>query len=123
MSWYLTVLRKYAVFSGRARRSEYWFFTLFNVLISIALSVVDVVIGTGGDEFGLGVLSGIYSLGVFVPSLAVAVRRLHDTNRSGWWLLLALVPCVGGIVLLVFAISDGTYGENRFGPNPKVAAS
>lgn len=123
MSWYLSVLKKYAVFHGRARRAEYWYFALFNLLISIVLGVLDLVIGTGGDDFGFGLLGSIYSLAVLLPALGVLVRRLHDTNRSGWWALIAFVPCIGGIVLLVFTVSDGTYGENRFGPNPKLAAS
>ncbi|WP_454256564.1 DUF805 domain-containing protein [Pseudomonas sp. Marseille-Q8238] len=119
MNWYLNVLKQYAVFSGRARRKEYWMFVLFNLIVSVVLSFVDGVVGTFSVEAGIGLLSGIYALAVLIPSLAVAVRRLHDTNRSGWWLLIALVPLVGGIVLLVFLVLDSTPGDNRFGANPK----
>jgi len=83
MNWYLEALRKYAVFSGRARRKEYWFFTLFNVLISIILAFIDNMIGTFSSETGVGLLGGVYSLAVLVPGLAVSVRRLHDTDHSG----------------------------------------
>lgn len=110
MGWYLTALRKYAVFTGRARRREYWMFVLVNALVTVGLSILD------GDD---GSLAGLYSLAVFVPSLAVLVRRLHDTNRSGWWLLIALVPLVGAIVLIIFTVQDSDPMENRFGPNPK----
>lgn len=123
MNWYLEVLKKYAVFSGRARRKEYWFFTLINVLISIVLAVVDNVLGTFNREAGAGLIGGIYSLAVLIPSLAVTVRRLHDTNHSGWWLLIGLVPCVGAIVLLIFMVTDSTPGENQYGPNPKAGES
>lgn len=114
MNWYLSVLKNYAVFEGRAHRTEYWMFVLFNFLISLALAIVDAAIfGQGG-----GLLSPLYALGVFIPSLAVGVRRLHDTNRSGWWLLIALVPLVGFIVLLVFTVSEGDKGPNDYGADP-----
>jgi uncharacterized membrane protein YhaH (DUF805 family) len=121
MNWYLGVLKQYAVFSGRARRSEYWFFVLFSALISIVLVIIDSVTGTRSLRAGLGLLSGIYSLAVFVPSLAVAIRRLHDTSRSGWWLLISLVPFVGTIILIVFLASDGKPENNEYGVNPKLA--
>jgi len=121
MNWYLDVIRKYAVFTGRSRRSEYWYFVLFNTLIIVALTVVDVAMGLYSIEGDLGLLSGVYSLAVFIPSFAVTVRRLHDTDRSGWWLLLALIPVVGVIVLIVFFAADGTPESNRFGENPKQA--
>lgn len=119
MEWYLSVLRKYATFEGRARRKEYWMFTLFNVLIIMGLSLVDYMIGTFDAEADIGLLGGIYSLGVLIPSLAVGVRRLHDTDRSGWWLLLTFLPFLGAIILLIFFVLDGTPGQNRFGENPK----
>jgi uncharacterized membrane protein YhaH (DUF805 family) len=119
MNWYLEVLKKYAVFSGRARRKEYWFFVLFNILISIALGVIDNLTGTYDAKAGVGLLGGLYSLGVLIPALAVSVRRLHDTNRSGWWLLIALIPLIGAIVLLVFMVQDSDPGSNEYGPNPK----
>ncbi len=119
MNWYLGVLKKYAVFDGRARRKEYWFFALFNLIAMIILSMVDATIGTYDMESGFGVLSTIYGLAVLLPSIGVGIRRLHDTDRSGWWLLIAFVPLIGGIVLLIFAVLDSTPGDNRFGPNPK----
>ncbi|HEX8494176.1 MAG TPA: DUF805 domain-containing protein [Pyrinomonadaceae bacterium] len=119
MNWYLEVLKKYAVFSGRARRKEYWFFTLFNIIISLALTMLDIWLGLA-DRSGWGPLGGIYTLAVFIPGLAVTVRRLHDTGRSGWWFLIALVPCVGGIILLIYLVEDSQPGENEYGPNPKM---
>ncbi len=112
MNWYLDVLKKYAVFDGRARRMEYWMFFLFNVIIAIVLNVIDGLIGTGG------VLGVLYSLAVLVPGIAVTVRRLHDTDRSGLWILIAFVPFIGAIVLLVFMVMEGSPGQNQYGPNP-----
>lgn len=108
MNWYIKALKNYAVFSGRARRKEYWYFFLINTAISIVLGVV-----------GIGLLSGIYTLAVLLPSIAVGVRRLHDTDRSGWWLLIALIPIIGVIVLLVFAVQDSKAEANQYGMNPK----
>jgi uncharacterized membrane protein YhaH (DUF805 family) len=119
MYWYFEALRKYADFSGRARRREYWVFTLISAALNIGLVVADVLIGTYDEESGFGLLSAIYALAFFLPSLAVTVRRLHDTDRSGWWMLIYFAPCVGGIVLLLFLVSDSTPGENRYGPSPK----
>ena len=113
MNWYVEVLKKYAEFSGRARRTEFWMFALFNVLIAIGLGVVDGVIGSPG------ILGMLYGLGVLIPGLAVSIRRLHDTNRSGWWLLIALVPLIGAIALLIFYVQEGDAGSNQFGSNPK----
>ena len=123
MNWYLAVLKKYAVFSGRARRREYWFFALFNIIISIVLGVLDVMLGTASKGTGIGLLSGIYTLAVIIPALAVTVRRLHDTSRSGWWILIAFVPFIGGLVLLIFMILDSKPGANDYGPNPKEGAA
>ncbi|HEY9036700.1 MAG TPA: DUF805 domain-containing protein [Pseudomonadales bacterium] len=123
MDWYLKVLKQYAVFSGRAQRKEYWFFVLFNTLISIALTVIDSVTGTLNADFGIGLLSGVYSLAVIVPSIAVAVRRLHDTGRSGWWLLITLIPLIGAVALLVFLILDSQPDENPYGANPKALSA
>lgn len=117
MDWYLKVLKAYAVFSGRARRKEYWMFVLINVLITLGLALLDVILHF--QVSGKGILSTLYGLGVVIPSLAVGARRLHDTNRSGWWLLIGLVPFVGALILLVFFVLDSTPGTNRFGPNPK----
>ncbi len=122
MSWYLEVLKKYAVFSGRARRKEYWYFFLFNILITIVLLVIDGMTGTLDAAAGIGLLGSIYALAVLIPALAVSVRRLHDTDRSGWWLLIMLVPLIGVIVILVFTVQDSKPGENQYGSNPKGAA-
>jgi uncharacterized membrane protein YhaH (DUF805 family) len=116
MNWYLDVVKKYAVFEGRARRKEYWMFALFNFIIVIALGILG-AIPVIGKLFGI--LSVVYSLALLVPGIAVGVRRLHDTDRSGLMLLLALIPLAGVIILIVFTVQDGTPGDNRFGPNPK----
>ena len=121
MDWYLEVLKKYAVFEGRAGRKEYWFFILFNILISMALGYVDWLTGNINPETGLGILSGIYALGVMIPGMAVSVRRLHDTDRSGWWLLITFVPVIGAIVFLYFMVLDSNPETNEYGPLPKVS--
>jgi len=113
MNWYLEVLKKYAVFSGRACRTEYWMFFLFNFIIAFALGFIE------GIFKGPGVLGGLYSLAVLLPAIAVGARRLHDTGRSGWWLLISLIPVIGFIVILVFTVQDSQPGENPYGPNPK----
>ncbi len=123
MSWYIEAFKKYAVFSGRSRRKEYWYFVLFNVIAAVVLSLIDMLLGTFSSSSNIGLLSGIYSLAVIIPTLALSVRRLHDTDRSGWWILIGLVPLIGSIVLLVFYVMDSTPGQNRFGPNPKGATS
>lgn len=125
MSLMFEPLRKYAQFSGRARRSEYWLFTLFIILVEIVYLVLVSVAGggTSGNMNGLGMaltgLYGLFILGVIIPSLAVGFRRLHDTDRSAWWLLIALLPFIGGLVLLVFNVLPGTTGANKYGPDPK----
>ncbi len=119
MNWYVDVLKKYAVFEGRARRQEYWMFVLFNLIIAIVLGIVDRGAGLMIGEAGTGILGSIYSLAVLCPGIAVAIRRLHDTGRSGFWLLIAFVPCIGVIVLLVFLIQDSEPNANQHGPNPK----
>ena len=113
MNVYLSVLKKYVEFTGRATRTEYWMFALFSVIVSVVLSIVDGVLGT------TGVLAGLYALAVFLPSLGVLIRRLHDTDRSGWWFLITLVPLVGFIVLIVFLVQDSQPATNRYGPSPK----
>ena len=122
MEWFTEALKKYAVFSGRSRRKEYWYFVLFTVLISIALSIIDGLTGTYESSAGVGLLSGIFSLGILIPSIAVSVRRLHDIDRTGWWILISLVPIIGWIVLLVFHVQDSTPSTNRYGSNPKFAS-
>lgn len=120
MNYYLDVLKKYAVFDGRAPRIEFWMFVLFNVIVSIILSIADSIIGT--DTGNTGLLGGLYSLGVLIPSIAVSVRRLHDIGRSGWWILIGLVPVVGWIVLIIWYVKDSDQGPNQYGPNPRGAA-
>jgi uncharacterized membrane protein YhaH (DUF805 family) len=115
MEHYTKVLKNYSDFSTRATRTEYWMFTLINFLIMVGISII---VGTMG-KFISGIVSVIYGLLVIIPGLAVSVRRLHDTNRSGWWLLIGFVPFIGVIVILLFMISDSTPGANTYGPNPK----
>jgi uncharacterized membrane protein YhaH (DUF805 family) len=110
-----SVLTQYATFSGRARRSEYWWFYLAYVIASVAASIIDGILG-------VMVLGVILALGLLIPSLAVSVRRLHDIGKSGWWLLIGLIPLVGVIVLLVFACQDSQPGTNQWGPSPKYGA-
>ncbi|WP_380874628.1 membrane protein [Sphingomonas sp. DBB INV C78] len=135
MEWMLLPLKRYAQFSGRSRRKEYWMFVLFAVIVYAIAIFLDSALGLGGSTTNYadvgdggaavgfnstgGVLTLIVALALFVPSLAVAIRRLHDTDRSGWWLLIGLVPLIGAIVLLVFYCTEGTKGPNRFGPDPK----
>jgi uncharacterized membrane protein YhaH (DUF805 family) len=122
MNWYLRVIKKYAVFNGRARRSEYWFFYLFSTVISIILMFVDTAIGAVNLASGIGFLSVIYGFFIIIPGLSVTVRRLHDTDRSGWWVLIGIIPFIGPIVLFVFMVLDSSMGDNRFGPSPKLEA-
>ncbi|MDR2210466.1 MAG: DUF805 domain-containing protein [Spirochaetaceae bacterium] len=117
MEWYLGVLKKYAVFTGRARRQEYWMFTLFHSIICLILSLLGRFIPVAGT-----VLALVYGLAVFIPGLAVSIRRLHDTGRTGFFVLLALIPLVGVIILLIYAVQDSSPGENQYGANPKETA-
>ena len=113
MNWYMDVLKKYAVFNGRARRKEYWMFFLFNLIIFLVIGFVEGLFGSPG------IIGVLYSLAIFIPGIAVSVRRLHDTGRSGWWLLIGFIPLLGVIVLLVFMVLDSKPGENQYGANPK----
>lgn len=120
MKWYLKVLNQYADFSGRARRTEYWMFILFNVLFGIAATILDNILGLKfSSQSPYGFIYLIYSLAVFIPGLAVLVRRLHDVDKSGWWFFIALIPIVGAIWLLVLLVTEGTPGTNQYGVNPK----
>jgi uncharacterized membrane protein YhaH (DUF805 family) len=120
MEYMIAPLKKYADFQGRARRMEYWMFVLFQILVFIALAIVGAIV-SGGDSdsvlFNLLIL--IPALGFLIPSIAVTVRRLHDSNRSGWWYFISLVPLIGGIWLFILTVLDGTPGPNRFGADPK----
>ena len=116
VEWYIGVIKKYAVFTGRARRKEFWIFCLCNVIIGVVLGILGLIPGIGKV---FSILSYVYSLGVLVPGIAVGVRRLHDTNRTGLFLLLGLIPLVGAIILIVFMVQEGTSGDNQYGPNPK----
>ncbi|MFK7756524.1 MAG: DUF805 domain-containing protein [Flavobacteriales bacterium] len=119
MEWFLKVVRdNYANFEGRARRKEYWMFFLFNVIFAFAAAILDNVLGLSFEGIGYGFIYLAYALALFIPGLAVAVRRLHDTGKSGWWLLLAFIP-LAGIVILVFMCLDSQPGQNEYGPNPK----
>lgn len=122
MHWYLEVLKKYAVFSGRARRKEYWMFVLINILVALLLGLIEGIAGIA-PETTESVLATLYSLAVLLPSIAVGARRLHDTGRSGWWLLIGIVPLIGALVLLIFFVQDSEPGANQYGPNPKEAVS
>ena len=118
-----TCFAKYVDFSGRARRSEYWYFALFSFLLGIVTSVIDAVLGTGYDDTTGGLVNSLGSLVLLLPSLAVAVRRLHDIGRSGWWFLLVVIPIIGWIVLIVWFCTDTKRGENKYGADPKHGAS
>jgi uncharacterized membrane protein YhaH (DUF805 family) len=121
MNWYLMVLKKYAQFDGRSRRKEYWMFALFNCIICLPLYILGLVFRE--DTIGLIFLGlyFIYVLAILIPGLAVTVRRLHDTGKSGWMILLCLIPIVGGIIVFVFTVLDSDPGVNKYGPNPKGA--
>ena len=122
MNYYLQAWKKFAVFNGRARRKEYWFFALFNALIFFVLGIVDGLTGGNPDaDSGIAVLGGIFILAGVIPGISVTVRRLHDTDRTGWWCLIAFIPIVGHLVLFVFTLQDSTPGSNRFGASPKVS--
>jgi uncharacterized membrane protein YhaH (DUF805 family) len=117
MNWYLEVLKKYAEFKGRARRKEYWMFFLINLIIAVVIAFVEGMFGSPG------IIGMLYSLAVLLPAIGVTVRRLHDTDRTGWWILVFLIPLIGWIVLLVFMVLDSQPGDNEYGPNPKAAAA
>jgi len=114
MNYYLSVLKKYAIFSGRSQRAEYWYFFLFNIIISIVLGIISTVVGDDSSILGI-----LYSLAVLIPGIAVSVRRLHDVGKSGWMLLIGLIPLIGAIWLLVLMVTDSNPGDNKYGPNPK----
>ena len=118
MKRHFEALKKYAVFKGRARRKEYWMFFLFNIIIGSGFCLIEGIAGiaTKSDQ---GMLTMLYILSVILPAIAAGAGRLHDIGRSGWWLLISVVPIIGGIILLVYMVQDSQPCENRFGPNKK----
>jgi uncharacterized membrane protein YhaH (DUF805 family) len=131
MEWMVLPLKRYFDFGGRSRRREYWMFFLFTIMLSIVAGIIDNLLGYGSSyrtvtetsvsagASSSGPVAALVSLGLLIPSLSVGFRRLHDTDRSAWWLLLILLPLLGWIALLVFYCQEGTRGPNRFGPDPK----
>ena len=117
LEWYLKPFKQYIDFEGRARRKEYWTFTLGNILISLLLG------GGGVMGFGSEIISGLFSLVILIPGIAVAVRRLHDTGRSGFWIFIVLVPLIGIFVLLYFLLQESESGSNEYGSNPKLVTA
>lgn len=116
MNYFLScITTNYVGFSGRARRAEYWYYTLFVVIIAIAANLIDFAITKPGE---LGIVSIVAALAFFLPGIAVGVRRLHDTGRSGWWMFIPLIPIIGSIVLLVFFVFRGDESANEYGPDP-----
>jgi len=120
MEWMLMPLRRYADFSGRSRRKEYWMFVLGVIIVAVVIGIIEGILGLSGSIAGAyGPISAVFLLAIFIPALAVQVRRFHDQDKSGWFVLLSLIPLVGGLAVLVFMCLDGTQGQNRFGPDPK----
>jgi uncharacterized membrane protein YhaH (DUF805 family) len=115
MEWILAPLKKYADFSGRARRKEFW--PYIGVVYVIFLALLTPTTGNPGSS--LGIVGALFGLAILLPTIGVFVRRLHDLDKSGWWYLINFVPIVGGIILLVICIPEGTQGPNQFGPDPK----
>jgi len=120
MNWYLKVLNQYTDFNGRASRTEYWMFTLFNVIFSIMCVLIDGKVGVSLlDGVPYGYFTLLYSLAIFLPSLAVSVRRLHDIGKNGWWYLVGLIPLIGGVWLLILFATESMSQENEYGPVPE----
>ena len=116
---YVSAMKKYATFSGRAPRKEFWMFTLIYLIIAFVAGIIDAaVFGSTPDGDTIGIVGAIVALAHLIPSIAVSVRRLHDIGRTGWWVLIAFIPIIGMIVLIVFFCFGSEEGENRFGPNP-----
>jgi uncharacterized membrane protein YhaH (DUF805 family) len=121
MNWYLKVVKEhYADFSGRARRKEYWMFVLFQIIIAFVLGITAALCSSiEALSYSILILLGIYFLGTLIPTIAVTVRRLHDTGKSGWWYLISFLPYIGGFILLIFTCMDGEGKPNNWGENPK----
>ena len=120
MNYFLSALKKYAVFSGRARRSEYWFFVLFEIIFTIVTVILDMFIGIKVTPFNFGLINILFSLAMIVPGISVSVRRLHDIGKSGWMIFINLIPLAGAVWFLVLTLTDSTPGDNEYGPNPKM---
>ena len=118
MNHYFAAFRKYAIFQGRATRSEYWYFTLFNILAVFGFCLIDQFMGTFDFDAGYGPLSAIYTLAMILPALGVSIRRLHDTRRSGWWFMITIIPIIGLLVFLYFALQDSDPNPNQYGESP-----
>ena len=120
MDWMILPIKRYADFSGRSQRKEYWMFTLGVIIAEVVIMTVEAILGINRMVGGLyGPILTLFLVALIIPSLAVSIRRLHDLDKSGWFLLLALIPLIGSIILLVFFCTNGTSGPNRFGPDPK----
>ena len=117
MKWFIKCIQHYADFSGRARRKEYWMFYLFYAIFYFCTTIIDMILDS--DIGGTGIVSWIFMLATFVPFLAVCVRRLHDIGKSGWWMLINLVPLIGGIWFFILTLLDSEPGDNQWGSNPK----
>jgi len=113
MTWYLNVLKKYAVFEGRARRKEYWMFILFNIIFAFLVSIINIQLR------GFYIIFGIYILAMIIPTISVIVRRLHDIGKSGFWIFIRLIPIIGGIWMLILLCTEGQTGANQYGEDPK----
>jgi uncharacterized membrane protein YhaH (DUF805 family) len=118
IDWATRPLKKYADFTGRAPRAEYWWFVLLYFVGYVVASIVDSILGLNPMVLTYGPITMLFALAILIPSLAVGARRLHDTYRSGWWLLIGLIPLIGAIVLLVFFVTEGTKGDNQYGADP-----
>ncbi len=118
MKYYVMAFKNFFQFKGRANRSEYWYFVLFNIIFAVAAIVADNVLSLTFAESPYGIIYSLYALAALIPGLAVTVRRLHDVDKSGWYILISLIPIVGSIILLVALIKEGTRGENQYGPDP-----
>ena len=122
IQWYKkVVIENYANFNGRARRSEYWYFTLANLILLTIGVILDNVLGINFGRIPYGPISIFYYLAILIPGLAVIVRRLHDVGKSGWYFFISFIPFIGGIWLLVLFLTDSQAGDNQYGPNPKTA--
>ena len=122
MEYFISAIKQYAVFKGRARRKEFWYFYLISLVISLALAFLDHQMGTFNPELGGGLLGGVYGIFIFLPSLSLTVRRIHDTSHSGYWAFILLIPIIGVLAILFFALMDSKPGSNEYGISPKAPA-